>query len=91
GAGVEGFGNELLGAMGVGASWGGVPPVFSWGLALVLRWAFQYLLLAGFAAAVAVAPVATLTWVDDSRPTAGNVVRADSPTPTASLMPSNAR
>ena len=71
GAGVEGFGNELLGLLGVPASLGGVSPVFPWGAALVLRWLFQYLLLAGFAACVALAPQRTLDWVAEAESVPG--------------------
>jgi len=62
-AGIEGFGNELLGALGAPAAYGAVAPAFPWGGALLLRWGFQYMLLAGFAGAVALAPVRSLTWL----------------------------
>lgn len=64
--GVEGFGNELLGALGLPASVGAVSPVFPWGIALLLRWGFQYLLLAAFAGGVALAPSATLSWLSET-------------------------
>ncbi len=63
GAGVEGFGNELLGLLGAPAAFGAVGPAFPWGVALLARWALQYLLLAGFAASVAAAPVPVLDWL----------------------------
>ena len=63
GAGVEGFGNELLGLLGAPASWGAVAPVFSPGLALGFQWGFQYLLLAIFAGVVAVRPGPVLDWL----------------------------
>ncbi len=56
GAAVAGFVNEVLGALGLPAAWGAVAPVFAPGLTLYLRWAFQYLLVGGFAIAVAVGP-----------------------------------
>jgi hypothetical protein len=56
GWGVAGFGNELLAILGVPTAWGASPPVFSPGLALSFRWGIQYLLLGGFAIAIALAP-----------------------------------
>jgi hypothetical protein len=53
GWGLSGFVNELLGQVGVAVSMGGVPPPFG-GLALGLRWVFQFLLLGLFATSVAV-------------------------------------
>lgn len=47
--GVYGFVNELLGAAGLPSSMGAVDPGQALGLALVLRWGFQFLLLGGFA------------------------------------------
>lgn len=55
-AGLEGFGNELLFVLGAPAAWGAVPPVFGVGLALYLRWGLEYLVLGGFATAVALGP-----------------------------------
>jgi hypothetical protein len=63
GWGVEGFGNELLALLGVPAAWGAVSPVFSPGLDLYFRWGVQYFLLGGFAIAVAIAPLRTLSVV----------------------------
>jgi hypothetical protein len=62
GAGVEGFGNELLGLLGAPAGWGAVPPVFPWGIALLTRWSLQYFLLAGVAISAAIAPVRVLSF-----------------------------
>jgi len=62
GAGVEGFGNELMGLLGAPTSWGAVAPAFGPGLALAFQWAFQYLLLALFAGIVAVRPGPVLDW-----------------------------
>ena len=75
-AGAEGFGNEILGLLGAPTSVGAVPPAFPWGIPLLARWLFQYLLLAGFSGAVAVAPLRTLEAV------AGPV-----PAPTAASAP----
>jgi hypothetical protein len=54
--GAPGFVNELFGALGLPAAWGTVAPVYAPGLALGVRWGLQYLLLGGFATAVALAP-----------------------------------
>jgi hypothetical protein len=59
GWGLYGFVNEFLGWAGVSASMGGVAPPFT-GLPLVLRWAFQLVLVGGFAVALAVQPAAAL-------------------------------
>ncbi len=69
-AGAFGFANELFGALGLPAAWGSVAPVFAPGLALYLRWGFQYLLLGGFAIAVAIAPGRILGPLRWSAPTA---------------------
>ncbi len=59
-AGAPGFLNEVFGALGLPATWGAVAPVFSPGLVLYVRWGFQYLLLGGFAIAVALRPARVL-------------------------------
>jgi len=59
-AGAPGFLNELFGVFGWPVAWGSVAPVFSPGLSLYLRWGFQYLVLGGFAIAVAIRPSAVL-------------------------------
>ena len=56
GWGVAGLGNELLAAAGAPSAWGGVPTAFGPLGALVFHWAAQYLLLGGFALAVALRP-----------------------------------
>jgi hypothetical protein len=85
GAGIEGFGNELLGALGGPASLGAVPPVFPVGFALLFQWSFQYLLLAILAGSVALYPTPTLDWLagpvsdESSQPSPGMALS----TPTA--------
>ena len=81
GAGVEGFGNELLGLFGGPAASGAVVPAFAPGLALAFQWAFQYLLLGVFAGVVAVRPGAVLGWL------AGPSDAPMSPRPTGSTAP----
>lgn len=56
GWGIEGLGNEVLGVLGYPASVGAVTPVFPPGVDLAFRWGLQYLLLGGFAIAVALFP-----------------------------------
>ncbi|HTT45495.1 MAG TPA: hypothetical protein VMH38_05715 [Thermoplasmata archaeon] len=68
GAGVEGFGNELLYVLG-GPSWlGAVAPSFAPGPGLAFQWGFQYLLLAVFAGAVAVVPEKAFRWLTGTAP-----------------------
>jgi hypothetical protein len=55
GWGVHGLTNEIAAALGVPASAGAVPAGVG-GLALLLRWLFQFGLLGGFAIAVALSP-----------------------------------
>ncbi len=55
-AGAPGLVNEVLGSLGLPAAWGAVAPAFAPGVALYLRWAFQYVLLGGLAMLLAVAP-----------------------------------
>ena len=83
GAGAEGFGNELLGLLGAPVAVGAVAPAFPWGIALLARWLVQYLLLAGFAGAVAVAPVRTLEWLAGPVPAPAPVVASVPETPAA--------
>jgi hypothetical protein len=55
-SGAPGFLNELFAVGGLSGAFAPVTPVFAPGAALYLRWAFQYLLLGGFALAVAMRP-----------------------------------
>ncbi|MGD0588198.1 MAG: hypothetical protein ABSA63_05325 [Thermoplasmata archaeon] len=87
GWGVEGFGNELLGLFGFSASFGAVAPVFPWGIALALRWGFQYVLLTAFAAAVALWPKATMDWLSESNRPAPTTPGAAPATSSSSPIP----
>jgi len=58
--GWHGFLNELLGAAGVSAAWGGSAAGLPMGLALALRWAAQYLLLGVFAIVLGLRPLLAL-------------------------------
>jgi len=86
-AGAVGLGNELLGAFGVGAAWGGVAPALGVGASTAFRWTFEYLLLGGFALALAVRPtvaVAPLAWSAGPVPPrteAGPLSPSDAPAP----------
>jgi hypothetical protein len=82
GMGVEGFCNEVLGALGAPTWLGAVAPTFVPGLALAFQWAFQYLLLALFVGAVAAFPRRTSEWLAGSSPelVAGSVTEPTGPT-----------
>ena len=89
GWGIEGFANELMGLLAVPAGWGAVAPVFSPGIDLGFRWGVQYLLLGGFAIAVALRPARALSLLQWSvgQPTASGLERSvevepGTPTPT---------
>ena len=56
GWGLEGFGNELMGALGLPVAWGAVAPVYPLGWTLAVRWGLQYVLLGAFAISVGIAP-----------------------------------
>ncbi len=58
--GLGGFLNEVLGVLGVPSSWGAIPPDATLGPALLFHWAFQHLLLGGFAILLATAPLPAL-------------------------------
>lgn len=73
--GIVGFGNELVGALGVSGAFGGVAPVLPLGAELYLRWGFQFLLLGFFGLALAISPSKAI------RPTLWSSARAEiSPT-----------
>lgn len=58
--GMHGLVNEVLGALNEPSSWGSVSPDGLSGLALVLRWGFQFLLPGTFCLALAAAPARVL-------------------------------
>ncbi len=90
GAGFVGLANEVLGYLGAPASVGAVAPPTATLSVLLLRWTFEFLLLGGFAIAVAVAPARLRNLLDPSRgPTggvAGRVSDAPSGAPAASVV-----
>ncbi len=64
-AGLGGFVNEFFGLLGLPTSWGAIPLDAGVGAPLLFHWAFQHLLLAGFAMLLAVRPelaLAPLGW-----------------------------
>ena len=84
--GVDGFGNEALGLVGASPSLGAVAPVFSPGVGLAFQWAFQYLLLAVFAGALAFYPHRVSAWLSNPAPTPV-VSRSTSPAAPATPTP----
>lgn len=70
---------------------GGYSVLLLWAVALVLRWTFQYLLLAGFAGAIVVAPVPVLDWLAGIQPLAACRPSAESVSQSATASPLNAR
>lgn len=91
GAGVEGLGNEVLGSLGFPGPFGAVAPAYPWGLVLALRWGFQYILLAGFAGAVALSPERVLHWMTEDAPALRPATAASAVAPTTAAIRSNAR
>jgi hypothetical protein len=87
GWGVEGFANEVASVGGLSAAMGAVTPVFPFGLDLLFRWGLQYLLLGGFALAVAWAPERTFRLLDWSVGRTG-VTDIRPPTPLPAVRPS---
>ena len=87
--GWHGLVNELLGSAGLSSAWGAVTPGLPWGLALALRWGFQYLLLGAFAIAVAVRPEAVfrpILWaVGRTTPTTDRANAVPVPDPTGAI------
>jgi hypothetical protein len=77
GWGIDGLGNEIVGALGVTASDGGVVSGVG-GVALLFRWVFQFALLGIFSIAVAVAPEKAfrpLLWATTLSPAESPVAR----------------
>ncbi|MCI4323200.1 MAG: hypothetical protein L3K03_04160 [Thermoplasmata archaeon] len=88
GWGVHGLGNEVIATLGGTTSEGGVPAGVG-GVALLFRWSFQFLLLGGFAVAVALAPERAfrpLLWTTLTDP-AGPGDRLDLETPHPTPVP----
>jgi len=54
--GLDSLGSQLVGALGAPAAWGGIPLGSVTGAALVVRWALEYLLPAGFVIVAVLAP-----------------------------------
>lgn len=54
--GLDSFGGELAGALGVPAAWGAIPLGSVTGAALVVRWALEFVIPAGFVLFAATAP-----------------------------------
>jgi hypothetical protein len=86
-AGLGGFMNELFGTLGAPAGWGAVAPDAALGPALLFHWAFQHLLLATFALALAIRPLdatVPVTWgATGPVAPAGGIPPASRPTPVA--------
>ena len=79
--GLDGLVNQILGAAGAPANWGAIAPGPVGGLALYLRWGFEYVLLGGFAAVAALAPRRVLDWFSDPASVPSNEpVTSDLPT-----------
>ncbi|HXQ48716.1 MAG TPA: hypothetical protein VN842_02915 [Thermoplasmata archaeon] len=64
--GVDSLVNQILAAAGAPASWGATGTGSVGGVALYLRWAFEYILLGGFAVAVSMAPDRAFSWLAPS-------------------------
>ncbi len=69
GAGLDSLTDQVLGAVGASPGWGGLRVAGGVGIALISRWLIEYVLVAGFAIAFALAPrraaaplLATLPW-----------------------------
>ena len=95
GWGWDGLVNQLLFVTGAPSSWGTISPGPLGGLALALRWTFEYALLGGFAVAVALRPEAAfapLRWTVEERAPSGLVATPSSigpstPAPSSTRSP----
>jgi hypothetical protein len=94
--GVDGLLNQVLSVFGAPASWGTISPGPVGGLALYLRWAFEYVLLGGFSLAAFVRPDRVFPWLTDTAaPTlatrsgypANSTISVVAPRPTDALAP----
>jgi len=61
--GVDALVNQIFGVIGVPSAWGAIAPGPVGGLALYLRWTFEYVLLAGFALAAFLLPARVFPWL----------------------------
>lgn len=77
--GIYGLGNEALGILGYSSGWGAVVPATTDPLTVALRWGFQYLLVGGFAVALALAPAIALRPLGWSMGRVGSVSAAPIP------------
>lgn len=76
--GVDGLLNQVLGTVGAPPAWGAIPAGSVAGMALYLRWGFEYVLLGGFATVTALAPERVFAWLANTTPSAGREIsRAD--------------
>ncbi len=82
--GLDGLANQILYALGAPSAWGTISPGALSGVALGLRWTFEYALLACFAVAVALAPDRTFAPLRWSTAGHGEVVSpaVEGPSPT---------
>jgi hypothetical protein len=78
-AGLDSLTDQILGALGVSAAWGGLPMTAGSGAAVVARWLLEYVLLAGFAVAFAVSPRRTAAPLLATLPTARGMPAAPGP------------
>ncbi|HKS59724.1 MAG TPA: hypothetical protein VJS68_02980 [Thermoplasmata archaeon] len=72
--GLGGTLNEMLGYVGLPATWGSIPPDSPLGAALLFHWSLQHLLLAGWAIAFALFPLRALAvlYADRRAPAPGS-------------------
>jgi hypothetical protein len=78
--GVDGLLNQVFGAAGAPAGWGGIAPGAVSGPALFLRWAFEYGLLGGFATSAALVPARVFDWFAGALPLSGPGISSHSGT-----------
>ncbi len=86
GAGLGGTLNELAGFLGVPPALGGVAPDATLGAALFFHWAFQHLLLAGWAILVAIQPTRWLRAIGIGEPSGHDATVARTPPVPATLV-----
>jgi hypothetical protein len=74
GWGVDALINQMLGVLGAPAGWGAIAPGPVNGLALYLRWTFEYVLLGGFSLAAFVWPGRVFPWLTGRAETAAPAI-----------------